>query len=137
MRDEINPYASDTQLILARLYRAASAIGFILIAGTFLLYVSGFIQVRVPAQEVALYWHLDAGAYAETTGTAVGWAFLRELSSGESLSFGSLVCMALAVIICLMIMVMVFLRKRKHAFALIALLQTAVLLIAATGIASG
>ena len=121
-------YASDTQLILARLYRYTSIIGLLIMTAAFILYTSGILPSSVPSDKVGSYWHLDSGAYAEKTGNPVGWNFLRNLTSGESLSFGSLVFMAVAVIVCLTIMIAVFLRKREKLFALIVLLQVVVLL---------
>ena len=106
-------------------------------AAAFVLYVSGLLPARVPAEEVRSYWHLEAEVYATGTGTAVGWDFLKELASGESLSFGSLVFMAVAVIVCLIIMIGAFLRKNNRQFAVVALLQTAVLILAASGVVSG
>ncbi len=137
MNDEINRYASDAQLVLARLYRIVTIVGLTIVAVAFVLYVSGFLETSVPVKEVVSYWHLDAESYAEQTGTPVGWEFLSHLARGESLSFGSLVLMALAVIISLSIMVTVFMRKGRSAYAVIVLLQTIILVIAATGIVSG
>ena len=136
MKDDGNRYASETQLILARLYGIAAVVGLGFMAVAFVLYVSGVLDTRLPAGEVASYWHLDAESFADETGTAVGWEFLYHLNRGESLSFASLVYMALSVIISMTIMIVTFIRKKKLAFAMIALLQTIVLVIAATGIAS-
>lgn len=137
MNDEINRYASDAQLVLARLYRIVTVVGLTVMAAAFVLYVSGVLETSVPAKDVASYWHLDAESYAEQTGTPVGWEFLSHLARGESLSFGSLVFMALAVIISLSIMVAVFMKKARLAYAVIVLLQTIILVVAATGIVSG
>lgn len=137
MKNGENRYASDTQLVLAKLYRLVSIIGLSLIAAAFVPYVSGILETSIPVQEVSAHWHLDAQSYAESTGTPVGWAFIKALSHGDSLSFGSLVFMGVAVIVCLAVMVFAFLRKRKPEFAIIALLQIVILVIAATGIASG
>ncbi len=136
MKNEGNLYASGAQLVLARLYGGVAVIGLSLIAVMFALYVSGLAETRVPAAEVASYWHLDAETYAEETGTPVGWEFLRNLAFGESLSFGSLIFMALAVIICLAVMVVTFMKSRNLAFAAVVLLQIVVLVVAATGLIS-
>ncbi len=135
--NEENRYASDTQLILAKLYRYVSVIGLIFMAVAFILYTSGLLPTSVPAEEVGSYWHLESGVYAVETGTLVGWEFLTNLSSGESLSFGSLVFMAVAIIVCLTIMIAVFFQKNNRLFALIALLQSIVLVLAASGIIFG
>jgi hypothetical protein len=136
MENEENRYASKTQLALARLYRLTGITGLALIMVMFLVYISGLVTTNVPVDEVEVYWHLDAAEYARQTGTPVGWNFLGNLAYGESLSFGSLVFMALAVIICLITMVVIFLKRRNLVFAAVVLLQTAVLLIAATGVVS-
>ena len=137
MGNQESKYASDAQLVLARLYQGVSIIGLTLIAATFAMYVSGLLETSVPAEEVTAYWHLDAVSYAEETGTPVGWDFIEAFFRGDSLSFFSLIFMGSAVVICLAIMAVTFLRKRKLAYALIALLQTIVLVTAASGIVSG
>ena len=136
-KDEENRFASDTQLILATLYRYVTLIGFVIMAIAFLLYTTGLLPATVPAKEVGSYWHLESGTYATETATPVGWEFLANLSSGESLSFGSLGFMAVAIIVCLAIMIGVFFRKSNRLFALIAFLQTTVLVLAASGIVVG
>jgi hypothetical protein len=132
-----NRYASGTQLLLAKLYRYVSIIGLFIMAAALILYVSGLLETNIPAGEVRSYWHLEAGVYAAETDTPVGWDFIKELSRGDSLSFGSLVFMAVAVIVCLIIMIVAFLRRQNKLFALIALLQTIVLVLAASGLVSG
>ena len=74
MKDDKKQYASDAQLVLARLYRGASIIGLAFMAVTFALYVSGLLHANVPAKEVSSYWHLDAEKFAAETDTPVGWA---------------------------------------------------------------
>jgi len=137
MKNEKNRYASDAQLILAKLYHGASIIGLTLIAAAFTLYAAGVLSSNVTVAEVTSYWHLDAAAYAEQTGTPVGWGFLKELFRGDCLTFGSLLFMAMAVILSLAIMVAVFMRKRKPEFAVMALLHIVILLVAAAGVVSG
>jgi len=136
MKKEENRYASENQLILSRLYSSAALIGLVLVTIIFALYVLGVVESRVPAREVASYWHLDAEGYAEETGIIPGWTFIHTLKYGENLSFGSLVFMALTVILCLSVMVVIFLRTRKFSFAVIVLLQIIVFVIAATGVVS-
>ena len=136
-KNEEPRYASDIQLVLARLYRYVTIIGFFIMIAAFVLYAFGLLRASVPAEEVRAYWHLEAGVYATETGTPVGWDFLKSLSRGDSLSLGSLVFMAVAVIVCLIIMIAAFLKKNNRLFALISLLQTAVLILAASGVVSG
>lgn len=135
-KDE-NRYASETQLILAKLYQYVTVIGLVFMAAAFILYTSAILPAEVPAADVRSYWHLDSDAYTAQTGTPVGWDFIKNLSSGDSLSFGSLAFMAVAIIVCMTIMIFVFVRKKNLLFACIALIQTTVLLLAASGIISG
>ena len=136
-KNEEQRYASETQLILAGLYRYIAIVGFVIIAAAFILYVSGLLPGNVPVEEVKSYWHLDAGGYAAETGTPFGWDILKSLFRGESLSLGSLVFMAVAVIVGLIIMIAAFMKKGDRVFALVALLQTIVLVLAASGVVSG
>ncbi len=137
MKNGENRYASDTQQIIAKLYRWASIIGLTFMAVIFALYVFGLLQTKIPVSEVGRYWHLDAERYHEETGTPTGWAFLTAISDGENLSFASLVAMVLSVIVCLLIMVVTFIKKRRLEFAIITFLQAVILVTAATGIISG
>lgn len=133
-QNEEQRYASDAQFILARLYQYVSIISLLIIAAGFALYVSGLLPAKVPVEQVRSYWHLEAGAYATETGTPAGWSFLKSLSRGESVSFGSLVFIPVAVIVCLIIMILTFWKKKNRLFALIAFLQTVLLVLAASGV---
>jgi hypothetical protein len=134
---KMKDYASKDQMLLGSLYRVVSLVGFVLMAGSFALYVSGILPAQTPAKEVISNWHLDVDSYAEETGVSRGWAFLRDIGVGDNLAFGSLVFMAVAVIVCLAVMIPVFMRGRARLFAVIATLQMIVLILAASGIVSG
>ncbi len=137
MKDDLSRYASDNQLLLATLYRFVTLIGFTFIAAGFVLYVSGVLPARIPVDEVSSYWHLSAQEYAAQTGTPYGWDLIREIATGDMISLASLVLMALAVIVCLVIMVFAFLKSRNLIFAAAAVVQTVVLVLAASGVVSG
>ena len=137
MNDHTNKYASPDQLLLAKLYRYVSLIGFSVIALGFIVYVSGIVPSSVPVGEISSYWHLSSHDFASETGTPQGWDLIGNIGSGDMISLASLVLMPLATILCLSIMAVAFSKGRDWAFLTIVSLQTIVLVLAASGVASG
>jgi hypothetical protein len=136
-QENTGEYASENQLLLARLYRAVALIGFSIIAIAFVLYLSGALKVSIGAIEVTSYWHLSAEEYAAETATPYGWEIISGLENGDTLSLASLVFMPVAVIVCLLIMAFAFARKRDWPYFVMVVLQVGVLVIAASGVVAG
>ena len=137
MKEGSSKYTSDTQLLLARLYRIVTLVGFAFIAVGFVVYIADLLPAHMPVDQVASYWHLSAQDYAAQTGTPYGWNLLKSIASGDMIGLASLVFMALSVIVCLLIMAFALLRNKNRLFAIAALVQSTILILAASGIVSG
>ena len=137
MKHDNGIYASENQLLLARLYRFVALVGLTLIALGFVVYVSGMAPSIVPAGEVSQYWHLSAEEYVSETGLPYGWDILKVLNRGESLSLATLVLMPVSIILCLLIMAVAFGKEKNWVYLTVVLLQSAVLVLAASGVIAG
>jgi hypothetical protein len=103
----------------------------------FLLYATGWVPAAVPIGEVPAYWSTDASTYAHTIGVPTGWQWVHFLSDGGVLAFAGAILFPLAATIAALAAAVFFARDRVTIYALIALAEVVVLVVAATGVLSG
>jgi hypothetical protein len=109
-------------------------IGLGLLFVTFVIYAAGLVPSAVPLADVPDLWHLGATEYAAETDLETGWAWVRSLDQGRMLVFAALVLFPAGTMILIAVTVVLYLRQKVPAYALIALLELAVLVVAATGV---
>ena len=136
MKDS-NSNISASQLLLSKLFRGVVLIGFVLILAGFIFYVSGLFPSTIPVSKISSYWHLSAKEYVNTTKITPKWGWVKELGSGDVQSLASLVFMSLSAPVCLIVMAVAFLRERDRVYAVLAILQSIILIISASGIVAG
>jgi hypothetical protein len=132
-----NGYATYEQMLLAKLLRIVVAIGLSLIVVGFVLYVSGVLPAFVTPRDVSQLWQLSSAEYQEATGIPLGWGWASSLGNGDIVSFSTLVLISLGAIACIAILSVAFFKKRNWPYAVIVVIQTCILVLAASGIVSG
>ncbi len=111
-------------------------IGLGLLFAMFVVYAAGLLPSRIPVSEVPELWHLGAAEYAQATSRELGWAWLESLGEGRMIVFAALVIFPAGAMILLAVTVVLYLRHDERAYALIALIEVVVLVVAATGLLS-
>ena len=111
-------------------------IGLGLLFVTFVIYAAGFVPSAVPLAEVPELWHLGATEYAARTNLELGWGWLTAFDQGRTLVFAALVLFPTGTMVLIGITAVLYLRHKVPAYALIALLELIVLVVAATGLLS-
>lgn len=102
--------------------------------GLFALYAFNALPASLPIREVPEYWHLDSSSYTSITGTETGWRWIRNISDAGLLAFAGLVYFPISAIVAVLAAAAFYARNRVAAYAFIALLEGAVLILAATGV---
>jgi len=104
---------------------------------TYLVYITGILTPHVPLNQVPLLWTKPAHTYLETANIPVGWGWLALVGQGDFLNFVGIVLLAGMTIICYIPLIPAYLKRGEKTFAIIALAEILVLLVAASGVVGG
>ncbi len=107
---------------------------FALLLASFVLFGAGILPAAVPAERVPELWGLSAREYSRETAFPTDWAWVRYLGNGDVLNLAALALIGAATPICFVALAVMYLRRRDYAYALMAFLVIAVLVIAASGL---
>lgn len=128
---------STEELTYARWLDACTRIGFALLVGSFLLYITGVLPPHVPVHQLPLVWGLPVDRYLAATGMPSGWGWLALLARGDVLNFAGVAFLSMTTLICYLRVLPILVRRRDRVFATIVALEIAVLALAASGMLSG
>ena len=121
------------QRSFARWVDVGTKLGLALLAAGFAAYVSGLLPPLVPFDALAGAWHLPLAQFVAATGAPTGWHWLLFAGRGDYFNFVGIVLLA-SIIIAAYLRVLSLLAGVNRSFALIAALEIAVLLVAASGL---
>lgn len=124
------------QLLYARLLDWGTRLGLLVLAVTFAAYLTGWLAPLVPVHELPALWHLPADEFARATGTPIGWDWLAQLRHGDLAGLLGIALLAGCSMPSLLALASRYVRAGDRAFAAICLAETAVLLLAASGVLS-
>jgi hypothetical protein len=127
-------YATEEQLLYARILDKGMKLGLVILVVTFGLYMFGILQPHVPVNDLPKYWSMSVGEYLDATGIGTGWSWLNNLGKGDLLNFLGIAFLSGVTIICYLAIVPVLLRKKDKAYVVLALVEVAILVLAASGI---
>jgi hypothetical protein len=127
-------YATEEQLLYARILDKGMKIGLAILVVTFGLYVFGILQPHVPVNDLPKYWSMSVHEYLEATDLGTGWSWLGNLGEGDLLNFVGIAFLAGVTIICYLAIVPSLMRKKDTPYVVLALVEVAVLVLAASGI---
>ena len=125
---------SKEQRVYADWLHVGMLIGLITLIVCFAIYLSGLFPPSIPLAEISDYWCLPLAEYLEQTGYEAGWSWTKMLPQGDYLTFVAVVILAGISIICYMRILPVFVSKRNKPYAIIAILEIILLILAASGI---
>jgi hypothetical protein len=127
-------YATEEQLLYARILDKGMKIGLAILVVTFSLYMFGILQPHVPVNDLPKYWSMSVHEYLEATDLGTGWSWLGSLGKGDLLNFVGIAFLAGVTIICYLAIVPSLIRKKDTAYVVLALVEVAVLVLAASGV---
>ncbi|NIM52709.1 MAG: hypothetical protein GTO22_26265 [Gemmatimonadales bacterium] len=142
--DVKTPIIDEEQVLYAKILQIGMYIGLALLLLTFALYVSGIVAPSVPVEQLPEYWGMNVHDYLEATNEdhlhreepVTGWSWLAVLGNGDYLNFLGIALLSMVTIVCFLGIVPTLVRKKDKAYAIIALLEVAILTLAASGILS-
>ena len=130
--------ASPEQVLYARILGKGMYLGLLILFITFAIYVFGIMEPYVPTEKLTTLWSMNVHDYLTTVNTPTGWGWTGLLGYGDFVNFIGIALLAGVTIICYASIVPVLLKNNDKVFAVIAILEVLVLVLAASGIlASG
>jgi len=136
------PSADEEQLLYAKILQIGMYIGLALLLLTFALYASGIVEPAIPVDQLPDYWTMSVHDYLEATNhdhvhqeqPVTGWSWLLVLGKGDYLNFLGIAVLSMVTIVCYAGIVPTLIRKKDRVYATLALVEIAILTLAASGI---
>lgn len=126
--------ATEEQIAYARLLDLGMKTGLVMLVVTFAVYLFGVLVPHVPVGDLPRYWGLPVKDYLEAAHAPHGWAWLGMVGKGDFLNFTGIAYLAGVTILCYGRIIPILFRKKDTTYGVIALLEVAVLVLAASGI---
>lgn len=126
--------ASEEQLAYASILNYGMWLGLAVAVVTFIVYVSGILPTFVPIGDMPKYWGMTAGDYIHTLNAPTGWGWVSFIGKGDYLNFVGIAMLAGLTILCYIIIIPILMKKKDTPYVIIAILEVAVLALAASGI---
>ena len=131
---ELKTKASEEQIAYANILNIGMWIGLLALVVFFVIYVSGILQNFIPVGEVSKYWGMKVKDYIHESHAPTGWAWTAMIAKGDYLNFIGIAALAGLTVLCYLIILPILIRKKDTPYVVIAILEVAVLILAASGI---
>jgi hypothetical protein len=126
--------ATEEQLAYAKLLDLGMKLGLLTLVITFIIYLSGIFTPFIPVQDLPNYWKLPVTEYLEVTGIHTGWSWVLLVGRGDFLNFIPIAFLAGVTILCYVRIIPILFRKKDMTYAVLALIEVFVLVLAASGV---
>jgi len=129
--------ATEEQLSYANLLDWGMRIGLLLLIVTFVIYLTAFMKPHIPRYEVSNYWGMSVHEYLQATGVQAGWSWVAMVGKGDFLNFVGIALLAGVTVMCYIRITPILFRKNDRVYAILAIVEVLVLVLAASGILKG
>ncbi|MBI4844361.1 MAG: hypothetical protein HY809_08585 [Nitrospirae bacterium] len=126
--------ASEEQIAYADILNTGMWFGLAVAIITFIVYISGILPTFVPIEQLPNYWGMKAKDYIHLLNAPTGWGWAALVSKGDYLNFVGIAILAGLTIPCYLRILPILVRKKDTPYVIIAILEVAVLALAASGI---
>ncbi len=126
--------ASPEQVKYANILFYGAWLGIFMMMITYLVYITGILDVHVPLQKVITNWHTGIHDYLPATNSPTGWDWAGLLGKGDFLNFIPIAWLALLTILCYFTLMPGYLKRKDYTYLFIAITEVVVLAVAASGL---
>jgi hypothetical protein len=126
--------ASEEQVVYANVLSILMYLGLAILVVTFIIYMSGILASFIPPQEIPNYWGMASKVFIHSLNAPTGWGWLALVGKGDYLNFVGIALLAGVTIVCYLVILPILLRKKDIPYVVIAIVEVAVLALAASGI---
>jgi hypothetical protein len=125
---------SKEQIIYANILVIGVWSGIAIMVTTYFIYMAGILPPHVDIALIPSLWGKGVDEFLALTNAPHGWGWLFLLSKGDFLNYIGFVLLALMTIVCYLTLLKGYVRKKDWIYASIAVLEIAVLAVAASGL---
>lgn len=126
--------ATEEQVAYADLLSYGAMTGLATLVITFVLYVGRVLEPVVPIEKLPEYWGMKAKDYMHQAHLPHGWGWVPLAGHGDFLNFVGIVMLSGLTIVCYLAILPILVRKKDTAYVIIAIVEVAILVLAASGI---
>lgn len=126
--------ATEEQLVYAKLLDIGMKLGLLMLVMSFAIYVLGILTPHVPVGDLPKYWSMPVKEYLKATDIHTGWSWIYLLGKGDFLNFVGIAFLSGVTIICYMRIIPILFRKKDTVYAVLAIIEVLVLVLAASGV---
>ena len=126
--------ASEEQLAYAGVLNIGMWFGLAVLVVTFLVYISGLLPAFVAIDELPKYWKMRVHDYNVALNAPTGWGWAAMIGKGDYLNFIGIAILSGLTILCYLVILPILIRKKDTPYVVIAILEVAVLVLAASGL---
>jgi hypothetical protein len=126
--------ARPEQILYANILEKGMLLGLVVVLVTYSIYVVGIMKPYVPMDSVTQCWQMNVHDYLDHCSIKAGWAWLSLIGYGDFVNFLGIALLAGITMICFLAIVPLLWRENDKLYALFALLEAAILGVAASGI---
>jgi hypothetical protein len=125
------------QLRYALLLEWGTRAGLAVLAASFFAYVTGLLPAHVPLERLPQLWSLPVDQYLGLTRSPTGWGWLSLLHRSDALGLAGIAILAACSVAALLALVPLYARRRDTAFVVLCLIESFIVLLAASGVLGG
>ncbi len=126
--------ASEEQIAYAKVLNVGMWFGLALLVITFIVYISGILPSYVPINDLPKYWTMRVHDFNVALNAPTGWHWTGLVGKGDYLNFVGIAILAGLTILCYLVILPILIRKKDTPYIVIAIIEVAVLVLAASGI---
>ena len=134
MAQEKTTKATQEQMTYATILNIGMFIGLALIVISFVIYMLGILPSFISPQEIPKYWSMASKDFIHTFHAPTGWGWVSYVSKGDYLNFVGIALLAGLTVFCYLAILPILMRKKDTPYVIIAIIEVAVLVLAASGI---
>ena len=134
MAQDKTTQATEEQLLYAGLLDKGMKLGMVILLLTFAVYMFGIAKPHVPVDKLPEYWKMSVHEYTQAADVKTGWGWISNISSGDFMNFIGIAFLSGVTILCYLAIVPGLLRKGDRIYALLAVLEVVILVLAASGV---
>jgi len=126
--------ATEEQLAYAAILDKGMKFGLLMLMVTFTVYLTGILTPYLPVRDLPNYWGMPVHDYLAKTGIPHGWSWVGLIGHGDFLNFVGIVFLAGVTIVYYIRIIPILFRKKDTVYAVIAIIEVLVLVLAASGV---
>jgi len=126
--------ASEEQIAYAGVLNIGMWLGLAVLIITFFVYISGALSSYVKIDDLPKYWTMRVHDFNVALNAPTGWGWTAKVGHGDYLNFIGIAILSGLTILCYAVILPILIRKKDTAYIIIAVLEIAVLTLAASGL---